>query len=265
MIYTSDDFLASGTTSGGLGGRYVFRYNTVYNPNDNLNYHLDPLDAHGNQAPVCGQDNLGQEDFTPGQRCTGWDMSRGTVTTEIYGNNFTSEAGFRFISLRGGTGVIYNNTMADEMPGSVMELGIHMWEEEQDRFAAWNSSFEDYGYPGYDQINNYYVWGNTFKGSQATVEIYSGGDSYYIQEDRDYFSRAQNRETDYWYGYEPFTYPHPLTQIGAAYHESDSNRNGCVELSEMVAFMDRWKISSSDVAMPELMETIGLWKSGTGC
>ena len=50
-----------------------------------------------------------------------------------------------------------------------------------------------------------------------------------------------------------------------AFHRSDTNQNGCVETGEMVTFMDRWKISSVDVRMVELMESIGLWKSGEGC
>ena len=50
-----------------------------------------------------------------------------------------------------------------------------------------------------------------------------------------------------------------------SYHLSDTNKNGCIEIGEMVAFMDRWKISSEDVGMSELMESIGLWKSGLGC
>ena len=53
--------------------------------------------------------------------------------------------------------------------------------------------------------------------------------------------------------------------IGQTYHRSDINHDGCIETGEMVAFMDRWKISSQDVTMPELMESIGLWKAGTGC
>ena len=49
------------------------------------------------------------------------------------------------------------------------------------------------------------------------------------------------------------------------YHRSDTDTNGCVELDEMISFMDRWKISSADVRMHEMMESIGLWKTGTGC
>jgi hypothetical protein len=52
---------------------------------------------------------------------------------------------------------------------------------------------------------------------------------------------------------------------GQQYHRSDTNTNGCVELNEMIAFMNRWKLSVADVGMPEMMESIGLWKEGTGC
>lgn len=33
----------------------------------------------------------------------------------------------------------------------------------------------------------------------------------------------------------------------------------------LLAFINRWKVSSQDVPMPELMEAIVLRKSGTGC
>jgi parallel beta-helix repeat protein len=48
-------------------------------------------------------------------------------------------------------------------------------------------------------------------------------------------------------------------------HASDANQDGCIQLGEMIAFMNRWKMSNADVPMPELMESIGLWKIGTGC
>ena len=49
------------------------------------------------------------------------------------------------------------------------------------------------------------------------------------------------------------------------HHRSDINQDGCIALDEMTNFMDRWKISSLDVTMIELMESITLWKSGIGC
>jgi hypothetical protein len=49
------------------------------------------------------------------------------------------------------------------------------------------------------------------------------------------------------------------------YHRADTNQDGCIDLQELLAFIDRWKVSSKDVPMPELMEAIGLWNAGTGC
>jgi hypothetical protein len=50
------------------------------------------------------------------------------------------------------------------------------------------------------------------------------------------------------------------------YHRADNNpQDGCIYLNELLAFIDRWQISSQDVPVPELMEAIGVWKSGTGC
>jgi parallel beta-helix repeat protein len=49
------------------------------------------------------------------------------------------------------------------------------------------------------------------------------------------------------------------------HHRADTNKDGCISLDELLAFIDRWKHSSKDVPMPELMQAIGLWKSGEGC
>ena len=49
------------------------------------------------------------------------------------------------------------------------------------------------------------------------------------------------------------------------YHRSDINQNCIIELQELFAFIDRWKISIHDVPMSEMMEAIGFWKAGTGC
>jgi hypothetical protein len=40
--------------------------------------------------------------------------------------------------------------------------------------------------------------------------------------------------------------------------------DGCVSMSELTAFITRWKLSNVDVTLKELMEAIGLWKKG-GC
>jgi len=46
-------------------------------------------------------------------------------------------------------------------------------------------------------------------------------------------------------------------------HKSDNNPcDGCVSDTELFAFIDRWKISNADVTLKELIEAVGLWKSG---
>ena len=45
-------------------------------------------------------------------------------------------------------------------------------------------------------------------------------------------------------------------------HASDTDLDGCVETEELTPFIARWKASSNDVSMIELLEAIREWKSG---
>ena len=45
-------------------------------------------------------------------------------------------------------------------------------------------------------------------------------------------------------------------------HQADTSRNGCVSMGELNAFINRWKLDSSDPTIRELIEAIGEWKSG---
>jgi hypothetical protein len=57
-----------------------------------------------------------------------------------------------------------------------------------------------------------------------------------------------------------------LELYNQAFHGADNNpQDGCVETHELLIFIDRWKVSSRDVPMPEVMKAIGLWNQGTGC
>jgi len=47
-------------------------------------------------------------------------------------------------------------------------------------------------------------------------------------------------------------------------HKSDTNKDGCVSNTELFAFIDLWKVDSSNPTLKELIEAIGLWKRG-GC
>ena len=48
----------------------------------------------------------------------------------------------------------------------------------------------------------------------------------------------------------------------AYFHPADTNSDGCVEGPELTAFIDRWKVNSSDVTLRELIEAIGFWNRG---
>jgi hypothetical protein len=46
-------------------------------------------------------------------------------------------------------------------------------------------------------------------------------------------------------------------------HHADNNPcNGCIDGSEIIVYIDLWKANSQDVSIAQLIEAIGLWKSG---
>jgi hypothetical protein len=48
-------------------------------------------------------------------------------------------------------------------------------------------------------------------------------------------------------------------------HRADTDGDGCVGPQELNAFIDHWYLDSTGYPMGELMEAVGLWKSGAGC
>lgn len=48
-------------------------------------------------------------------------------------------------------------------------------------------------------------------------------------------------------------------------NRADEDKNGCISIQELLAFIGLWKQDSSAYPMAELMGAIGLWKLGTGC
>jgi len=48
----------------------------------------------------------------------------------------------------------------------------------------------------------------------------------------------------------------------ASYHPADTDYDTCVDTSELIVYMNRWKASNSDVSMAELMGAISEWKDG---
>lgn len=200
------------------GGRTVFRYNDV-------------RDMHIEQHSVQG------------------DANRAARKWEVYNNAFVVSgdrlmSGY-LISFRGGTGVIFNNTLtaATSWPviGSVIGLSnVRSYEPrgvyalQCDGSSPWDGNEEGkYGYPCRDQIGRStdsgswvasddpipsqaldpaYMWNNTRNGATITsisVPIGTQKD-YHILKDRDFYVSASTAKPDY----AVYTCPHPLAGSG---------------------------------------------------
>ena len=59
--------------------------------------------------------------------------------------------------------------------------------------------------------------------------------------------------------------PANVTNTTLEYHRADTDCDSCVATEELMDFIDDWESLDRDVGMPELMNAIGLWKSGKGC
>ena len=145
-------------------------------------------------------------------------VARGTVSVEIYENTINdngggfSETGFK---IRGGRGVVFNNTINDNWIQLVKLINYRSIEGSftglqcTDKTTCGTLDDCASGYPCLDQVNNFYVWGNTKLGesfSRVTLDT-SGCSPEHIQEDRDFFIAEMP-------GYTPYTYPHPLQGVG---------------------------------------------------
>jgi hypothetical protein len=165
--------------------------------------------------------------------------SRGSYSVEIYNNSFTiNSTTYYGFYMRGGRGVIFNNTIEGTVtvPLCFAEYRSFMtkteygtkypgrklyphWDELADEiaFSSANPTLDpaidycDNVYPAPDQINNFYVWNNTYNGAALTDDTPKpyvqdrGLERAHIQKGRDYFEYAMP-------GYTPYTYPHPLTK-----------------------------------------------------
>lgn len=154
------------------GSRYVFRHNVIVNNRENA----AAIDAHG---------------------LSSW--PRGSRSFEIYGNSIDNAIRrFAGVGIRGGDGVIFNNTIT---AGSTTNpILLH------------NDGGNGCAYPCKDQIRELYIWDNAYGDQPAKVVLYYDSYSNIIKRDRDYFLFKRP-------GYTPYVYPHPLVgnapKIGA--------------------------------------------------
>lgn len=195
------------------GARTVIRNNTF----DARTYTAGSsmfMESHGNINLYAGNNN---------------DM-RGQPLIELYNNNFYAYTTYRMIYLRGGSSLVYNNTMTTQ---SGSTAAIQLTEEE-----GWTSggTFSPKpaasAWPAQDQINNSFFWNNTLNGSSVTNIVFNASqDSTFIQQNRDYFMHApqatggmetytgraggtmtfSSSGVNAYYPYTAYIYPHPLT------------------------------------------------------
>jgi hypothetical protein len=184
------------------GGRYVFRYNVV---NDAY------IEAHSVQG-----------------------NNRATRSWEIYKNtiNQVERAMWAPFFLRGGTGVVFDNTITGSWSSgpSIVVDNRRTFEALGDGGLAdgtspWDGNEDSTGYPARDQIgrstdewlwtdenpyppqelNPFYQWNNTHEGSNIEVYVHNNC-GVHIQENRDFYNNVEKP------GYTPCTYPHPLIE-----------------------------------------------------
>ena len=166
-----EDSLFSGNRhaiAANAGAHYVFRYNQVQQ-----NVVACAVDAHG----------------------MGYGSAHGTRYVEIYRNVIGDPAhDWCGIGIRGGAGVIFENTIAGyENPILlILEWGT------PDMLKA--------KYPAFEQVQDLYIWDNQIPGGPSEPQVDETGAGF-IEAGRDYFTEPKP-------GYVPYEYPHPLANGG---------------------------------------------------
>ncbi|CAN5450714.1 hypothetical protein BH11PSE11_BH11PSE11_35640 [soil metagenome] len=150
------------------GSVYVFRYNNVVGQDPAKDFAM--ADSHGLSS-----------------------SPRGSRSYEVYNNNFSTNISSGLqrtaIGVRGGDGVIFNNTVTNSISRAVELM---------------TEGFGCGTYPGADQIRSLYIWNNS--NTSANGYTSNGIDNTCpssIGLNRDYFLTPKP-------GYTPYTYPHPL-------------------------------------------------------
>ncbi|MBN1524601.1 MAG: hypothetical protein JW904_08965 [Spirochaetales bacterium] len=158
------------------GARYVFRYNTIQSSRDT---NSTQVDAHGNYF-----------------------ADRGTFSVEIYNNTLKSGRSWYGLYIRGGTGVIFNNTFTGDYPNPIVFTCYRAFVED----AGTPCGYVACSWPAIDQIHDFHVWNNVCNEAPASVTVLDRGqDQLFVQKGRDYFETPLA-------GYTPFVYPHPLNK-----------------------------------------------------
>ncbi len=187
------------------GGRYVFRHNSVTDTY---------LEAHSIQ-----QTN---------RACRKWEIYENTIAQVNY-------PVYRSMFIRGGTGVVFNNTVTGAFGERTIALDNSRSATSAgtvfnvcDGHQLWDGNADTTGWPCLDQIGRggdssifnatpppypvqrlepAYFWNNTIDGVLQGVSV-DNGSSIHIHADRDYFVNKGSKP-----GYIPYQYPHPLQRL----------------------------------------------------
>lgn len=207
------------------GSSVVVRYNTFDASGFTTSTRggLTILNNHGNQGYYAGSRSF-----------------RASPIFECYNNTISTYRATNLFGVRGGSVLIYNNTITSGAGGVTFSK---LNEEE-----AWQTAFFPIlrtTWPAQDQVFNSFYWKNTLDGSPAYPTLDSdSGIGTFIQRDRDYFLHAPQSSGGYeyftgsrkggsttapttgdtgsmafsssganaYYPYTPYTYPHPLRE-----------------------------------------------------
>lgn len=212
------------------GPNIVVRYNSFDGSAYEGNFF--ELDIHGNQNLYTG---VGNNDF------------RGNPLTEIYNNTSTGYEGYFVLDQRGGSLLFWGNAFTRTKAGvnpRIMFKEEECWTEGGNFCPTCPATTV---WPAEDQVTNTFIWNNTFNNTSITDENYATyivnaveDEADFIQKDRDFFIHApaatggKSTYTDRpgaagkgsdgtlsfsasgpnaYYGYTPYTYPHPLRGV----------------------------------------------------
>ena len=212
VVYIEDNTFTfsifSNSIDADYGGRYVFRYNTI----------------------TCGASAGG---YFEAHSVMQGGNNRATKSWEIYNNTLSRTDGFfTAMFLRGGTGVVFNNTITGAWGNIAQFDNVRSFDNTTnppagpcDGSSFWDGNITN-GWPCRDQIGRgqdntgtfpkpqtsepAYFWNNTLNGNSADPDIANcsnavkpNGSCSDIVSGRDYFTSAKP-------GYVPYCYPHPL-------------------------------------------------------
>ncbi|GAA4108323.1 hypothetical protein GCM10022393_04300 [Aquimarina addita] len=208
-VFVEDNFFSGNRhhIASNNNSKYVFRYNKVEHTNPVRNYSM--ADAHGKSSSPVGS------------------RSYEIYNNEFYTTNDMESRARTAIGIRGGDGVIFNNTCTDSIYRTV---------------ELWAEGFSCSTYPGIHQIRSLYIWNNEYHDElNITTEGIANNCESSIQENRDYFLQAKP-------GYQPYDYPHPSRNI--AFNKPTSSSDDNVNHPSSIAVdgdyrLDRWWGSNS--------------------